>query len=172
MARRRVTAKQRAASKRNLIKARARRSRGRKVAIAGGVAAAVVGVGTAAYVKHDRKHNINLYHNTKSRAQVRSIKKHGFKGASSDYDHVGTTGRVYFSTKKGSNAAYGKHTVKVKMSRVKYAKVSMGDTGYSHTYRGPKPTKVMFPHHVSVHASDLRGHRVRTVPRAPRLRKR
>jgi hypothetical protein len=158
MARRRVTARQRAASKRNLVKARSARSRRKRRIVAGGVLA-VGAVAGGAYVAHDRKHNVRLYHNT-DRASVRGIKRSGFRGANSDYASMGTQGRVYFSVGKNHAKAYGSHTVRVKMSKVKYRSVGLADP-LAQSMGG-------YDKYGTVHTRDLKGHRVRRVARMPR----
>lgn len=117
MARR--TARQRAASRRNLVKAR--RSRKRRVirgaAVVTGVA---MGAATGVYAV-DRTRNVRLYHAT-SRDAAHSIAKTGFRASSHDIGsgRVQTSNEVYFSKRKPNRHQrinYGDTTVRVKMRR-------------------------------------------------------
>jgi len=159
-----MTAKRRAAlRKAQLASARKRRGKAskhlkkhrKKYAVAG---AAVVG--TAAYQAYDRKKNVRLYHTT-GKSASKSIRKNGFIGAHIDHYGPEVAGRVYFSTNKKGSTPYGSHTVRVKMSRIKFAKVSQRDI-LTH-YRKGKPLP-----HFTVHHSDLAGHKIRSAVRVPR----
>ncbi len=135
MARYVMTARRKAAlRKAQLVSARKRRGRKlsrRKKAVVGAavVTAGAVAVGGVAYRSYDKRNNITLYHGT-SKAAARSIRKNGFRGASANdeyYASSGTVGRVYFTNNKKLRGEFGEATVKIKMSKKDYSRLSKPD---------------------------------------------
>ena len=135
MARYVMTARRKAAlRKAQLVSARKRRGRKlsrRKKAVVGAavVTAGAVAVGGVAYRSYDKRNNITLYHGT-SKAAARSIRKNGFRGASSSdeyYASNGTVGRVYFTNDKKMRGEFGEATVKIKMPKKVYEKLYKPD---------------------------------------------
>lgn len=169
----RRSARQVAASRRNLAKARRKRNYKRAAIIGTGAAIGAAG-GYAAYRKQDRKKNVYLYHNT-NRQAAKGIRRQGFKGADSRYSDVGTVGRVYFAKDRNTSKAYGNKTVRIKMPRQKFEKVARLDSLHGPKYSGPKPPK-RGPGTVrgsnnfyTIDASHLKGIKVRRVARVPEL---
>jgi hypothetical protein len=119
MARR--TARQRAASKRNLIKARrARKPMSRKKKIL--VGAAILGTGATGVYAVDRTRNVRLYHNTSYKAANKIIKQ-GFIGG----EPRGSGPATYFSVGRNETKAFGNATVKAKVRQKQFRKIAHRD---------------------------------------------
>jgi hypothetical protein len=142
------TSRQRAASRRNIKIAQAKRRGLRrhltKRKIASG--AAVLGVGLGAAAVWDKKTNIRLYHNT-TKDTHRRIAKHGFRGSSEHGGHV------FFAAGRNTARDYGGSTVTIKLKKSHFKRISRPDEfngrmkGYDRFYR--------------IHESDLRGVKIR-----------
>lgn len=115
----RRTARQRAASKRNLIKARrARMSRKKKVL----VGAAILGTGATGVYAVDRTRNVRLYHNTGVKA-ANSIVKNGFRAGEPRAGQSAT----YFAKGRNTTRHFGEATVKAKVRRKQFRKIAHVD---------------------------------------------
>lgn len=139
MARR--TARQIAASRRNIIKAQKARKRGagrrpinkKKVAIAAGVATAAV-AGVAAYKVDQRKNTMMVYHAT-THSRAKRIHKQGFeprhrKRAYANHNGNGKmheAGRVFLSTKEKSIRSYGPAITSSRIRKSKFKKYAKQD---------------------------------------------
>jgi hypothetical protein len=147
MAKRR-SSKQVAASRRNLVKARASRKRR--------VATAVVLGGAVAYAGYKASH-VNVYHSTSGK-NAHNIVKGGFNSHLNNTKYLPQA--AYFSTKKRKTKVYGPATVKGTMSRRAFHKHSSVDVEYQK--RSMRRVEANSLHHVKK-LKVVRGKRIKSM---------